>query len=633
MAKQILLVEENNLIRLYLKQLIEPFGYELVSAVTLAQVQQLYGDQGFDTAVIAIDIQEEAEEIIKYLTELQIPTILLTGIEDERTRDRLLIYNVISILNKNTQEDLQLIVKQILHLEAHKKVTILVVEDSLTARLFIVDLLKSHNFKILEAKDGIQALKILTANRDIKIILTDYEMPNMNGLELIKEVRLKKSRDEIPIIVISSQNTKNIIVDCLRNGANDYLSKPFEREEFFKRIYLTLEITERTDAMREQTDLLKSYQETIDKHTLVSIANKDGIITYISTAYEKLSGYSKQEVIGQTHAIFRHPDTHNEFYISMWQRLLTTNAWDGEVKNRRKDGSDYWMKLHIEPEKNAEGEIVAYSSIGQDITDTMKLKALTGELESRVAEEIEKNNLQATQMIQQARLAQMGEMISMIAHQWRQPLASVSAIASTLRVDVMMDNYKQEFFEERLESISDLSQHLSSTIDDFREFFKPHKEKRTESLQTIIQECFNIITTTLNKTNIKVIPHCEVTPPITSYINEIKQVVLNILKNAEDALMEFNRDDKYIEIRCYGDEMDCYITIEDNAGGIPDAIIEKIFDPYFSTKKQKDGTGLGLYMSKTIIEEHCGGTLRVENGEFGACFTIVLPLDIKDTES
>ncbi|MDO8455273.1 MAG: HAMP domain-containing sensor histidine kinase, partial [Sulfurimonas sp.] len=248
----------------------------------------------------------------------------------------------------------------------------------------------------------------------------------------------------------------------------------------------------------------------------------------------------------------------------------------------------------------------------------------------RVSQEIIKNNEKTAYMLQQSRLAQMGEMISMIAHQWRQPLASISAISGTLSIDVMMNNYHKDFFQERLNAISELSQYLSQTIDDFRGFFKKNKIIEKVNVKDIVESCLHVINSSLNNKNINVVISIDKDIIIESYVNELKQVLLNIFKNAEDALLENNIKNATISLKVYQKEPNVYIEIEDNAGGVQEEIKSKIFDPYFSTKSQKDGTGLGLYMSKTIIEEHCDGALELNNTEVGARFTITLPIKHKE---
>ncbi len=244
-------------------------------------------------------------------------------------------------------------------------------------------------------------------------------------------------------------------------------------------------------------------------------------------------------------------------------------------------------------------------------------------LNKRVKKEVEKNRQQQLFMLQQSRLAQMGEMISMIAHQWRQPLNSLSTLIQSSILKYKIGKIDDEYIEYFDKSSKNLIQNMSQTIDDFRNFFKPEKQKTEFILNEVVLNVLNMIDMTLEELNIKVefIHHDNL--KISGYPNEFGQVILNIINNAKDAILEKNIKNGKIIIELKKDERGIFLTISDNAGGIPSHIIDKIFDPYFSTKDEKNGTGLGLYMSKLIIEEHMDGILRVSNEEKGANFTII----------
>ena len=245
-------------------------------------------------------------------------------------------------------------------------------------------------------------------------------------------------------------------------------------------------------------------------------------------------------------------------------------------------------------------------------------------LESKIAEEVAKNREQDKQLIQQSRLAQMGEMISMIAHQWRQPLSAISATSSSLELKATLNKADSETVIQLSQKISGYAQHLSSTINDFRSFFKENKTQTTTNLKIIVEATLSIVEISLESKNIKLIKNFHCNKDFVTYENEVKQVVLNIIKNAEDILVENKVENPFISIEdsCGIDGETPTLLIKDNGGGIPANIMDKIFNPYFSTKTKKDGTGLGLYMSKTIIEEHCHGKLSVYNEGDGAVFRI-----------
>ncbi|MGB5966124.1 MAG: HAMP domain-containing sensor histidine kinase [Sulfurimonadaceae bacterium] len=270
-------------------------------------------------------------------------------------------------------------------------------------------------------------------------------------------------------------------------------------------------------------------------------------------------------------------------------------------------GSDYYLKLK---------KIIELS---------VQLKMFNTALEERVHKEVQKNFEKDIQLMHQARLAQMGEMISMIAHQWRQPLNIISTAATDMDLKMEFNTLDNETSKKHIETINSLTQHLSSTIDDFRDFFKVTKDMELTSLKEVVATTLKIVGEFIGNKNVMIITDIKSSETFKSYPNELKQVLLNLLKNAEDVLLERKIQDARITIKTFSDDNHYYLEVCDNAGGVPEALINNIFDAYFSSKSQDLGSGLGLYMSKIIIEDHCGGTLSVENGEEGACFCISLP--------
>jgi len=261
---------------------------------------------------------------------------------------------------------------------------------------------------------------------------------------------------------------------------------------------------------------------------------------------------------------------------------------------------------------------------------TRELQSLNQNLETKIQEKIKKNQEQEKMLFRQARYAQMGEMISMIAHQWRQPLNAISAATVSMQLKINMEQYDKALFNDKTMMIAQYIQHLSTTIDDFRNFFKLDKEKEEVEFSRLIDDALKLISGTFKSKNIMIEAehncHCK----IYTYPNEIIHVILNLLKNAEDAFFFKETDNPHITIRTYHKNASIYLEIEDNAGGIEPHIMSKIFDPYFTTKENADGTGLGLYMSKIIIEDHCHGKIEVLNGEKGAVFRLIFPKTQED---
>jgi len=255
-------------------------------------------------------------------------------------------------------------------------------------------------------------------------------------------------------------------------------------------------------------------------------------------------------------------------------------------------------------------------------------------LHQKVVEEIAKNRQKDQQLIEQARLAQMGEMISMIAHQWRQPLGAISTSMANLQLRLELESFDLEtkesrdecvqYFLTRLKNNEGYVQNLTNTIDDFRNFYKPNKLAVESSLQEVMKKSLNIVRASLINDDIEIVEVYDVAEVFKVYEGEMMQVMLNLLKNAQDNFAERKIENKKIIITT--DKRN--ISICDNGGGISADVIDKVFDPYFSTKAAKNGTGLGLYMSKTIVQEHHGGDLSILSENGSTCFTI----DLSDTK-
>jgi C4-dicarboxylate-specific signal transduction histidine kinase len=251
---------------------------------------------------------------------------------------------------------------------------------------------------------------------------------------------------------------------------------------------------------------------------------------------------------------------------------------------------------------------------------SQEMREVVDDLEKAHKEVEKKDKL----MFQQSRFAQMGEMISMIAHQWRQPLNMISVTTASIQFDVMLDKIQKDKLVGSMESIANYSQHLSDTIDDFRNFFRPTKEMERTTYCEEVKSVLTIIGDSITAKNIEIIKDLNCKSEFNVYSNELKHVIINLIKNSEDVLIEKNIKNPYIKIRTYKEDKTRILEISDNGGGISPENIDKIFDPYFSTKMKKSGTGLGLYMSKIIIEEHCDGRLEVSNNSDGAVFKVIL---------
>ena len=239
----------------------------------------------------------------------------------------------------------------------------------------------------------------------------------------------------------------------------------------------------------------------------------------------------------------------------------------------------------------------------------------------KTAELKEQHNI----MMQQSRRAAMAEMLGMIAHQWRQPLSTISAIAGNVSIALALDEFEQDSVADSMTKISDHAKKLSLTIDSFRSYFKPGAQKETVLVSTVITDTLSLLQHVTDKDKIDISYAAEDSISLTIYRNELLQVFLNVVKNSQEELSRLNIEKPKITILEEKGTSKHKVTICDNAGGIDDEILPKVFEPYFSTKS-KNGSGLGLYMCKTIIEDYLNGKITCYNRDGGACFEILLPI-------
>lgn len=229
-------------------------------------------------------------------------------------------------------------------------------------------------------------------------------------------------------------------------------------------------------------------------------------------------------------------------------------------------------------------------------------------------------------MIAQSKHAEMGNMISVIAHQWKQPLSTISAIANTIIIDIELDKYDITKIKEYANVVDSQVQELTKTIKDFTNFFIPDKEIQKITMKELMDMTDTVVRSTLRNNGIELSLDIDDTV-IKTYVRELMQAVVNIMVNAKDIFLERKTENPRIELSSKCVDESLVITICDNAGGIDDALHDKIFEKYFTTKKEKGGTGIGLFITKMIIEDHLNGSIAVTNQENGACFKIQIPLN------
>jgi signal transduction histidine kinase len=253
------------------------------------------------------------------------------------------------------------------------------------------------------------------------------------------------------------------------------------------------------------------------------------------------------------------------------------------------------------------------------------LRRLNADLEDRVASEVIKNRDKDRIMAHQARLAAMGELLSNISHQWRQPLNNVSLIVQNLLLEFETGALNSESCRDYVTTCMKSVTYMSRTIDNFRAFYQPDRVQQLFELYPAVADTVSLVKDDLEFHGITIESVKECDSFINGYKNKFSQVLLNIIVNAKEALLLQQSLAPRVKIICSQKGDSTLVTVKDNGGGMPPEILDKIFDPYFTTKFMSQGTGMGLYISKMIIEKHMGGRILVANDAAGAEVTIELP--------
>ena len=349
--------------------------------------------------------------------------------------------------------------------------------------------------------------------------------------------------------------------------------------------------------------------------------SKDRVVIYWNKASENIYGFTKEEALGKKLEDLIIPDFMRNEVIKLVQKWYEKGEviQPSELPLQHKDGSIVYV----------------YSShvmLAED-TDNPEMFCIDIDLTQQKQQEKilkEKDEL----LTQQSKMVAMGEMIGNIAHQWRQPLNIISTGATAIQMQKEFNNLTNEFLDETCIMINDNALYLSETIDDFRNFIKGERVLTLFNLKDNIFSFKHLVDGNIKNCNINIIFDLQEDININSYPNELIQCYINIFNNSKDALKEKEMEDKFIFISGYKHNNNVIISFKDNAGGIPDDILHKVFDPYFTTKDESQGTGLGLSMSYNLIVDGMGGNIEVKNTDYehegkiftGAEFIITLPM-------
>ncbi|WP_419765864.1 MAG: PAS domain S-box protein [Arcobacter sp.] len=512
---------------------------------------------------------------------------------------------VIALIYKNNLEKEREIAFQRKELADKKRFQILFEQD-----IFLAITLKSDG-TINQINNLV--LQFLDLSKDEVLNKRIWELPCWN----------KEDKEWLEKEVLSyKKNTKQERILYPRNKENqvkvfDFKLTSIELSENIELVALAIDITQKIE---KEEKLQHAYVVFQNAHDGIVITDKNGKIITVNRSFINSTGYSFEETVGQNPKILNSGIHDKKFYADMWNSILKKGFWEGELLNKRKDNSLYNERLTINAVYDENQEIKNFIGMFSDITKQKQQEKALKEQEQI--------------LYQQSKLAAMGEMIENIAHQWRQPLSIISSAVTGMQLQKELNlNDDPEDEIKNLVLINQSAQYLSKTIDDFRNFLKTDKIKANVHIEDTIEKALDLLSSKLRNRSISIIRNLE-SIEVLGIENELLQVIMNIISNSKDALEDKKVENKMIFIDAFAENHDAVILIKDNAGGINEEIINRVFEPYFTTKHKSQGTGIGLYMSEEIIKNHMEGTISCTNTNYtyeskdysGAMFKITIPL-------
>jgi len=491
----------------------------------------------------------------------------------------------------------------------------------------------------------LQTIQRFNTLKSKHIININYILPNNKiFLKMIDPISYDKKISEKRLLLNYAKQNKKYIdgYEVGRNGAGFRFVYPIiEDDEYLGLLSITFSEQAITSAIMKQYDVLSNViikdkyfdNELLKNSKIYKKAHHDGFL-HNKSVLEELKEVTKKDITQMKPS--------QETSVAIYKQ-----ANNKQINSMFLDNQDVIITTipMIHTLSKEQLAFIAIISKGHDLValdkNYMIIKLLFIILyatillvffQQNIKRIIEKDNLNKMmqkdkQLLEQSKMAQMGEMIGNIAHQWRQPLSTISTVASGVKLNHDLGMLNEKEIPRNMNLIVENAQYLSETIDTFRDFIKEEKVKKEVVLQEKIDESIKIVKASLQNSYIDLIKDIDYDKPVKLMIvgQELSQVIINILNNAKDAIVQRKIENGYIKIKLVEESNTVHIIIEDNAQGIKKENMPKIFDPYFTTKHKFKGTGLGLYMSKTIIEKHFDGELSVQNGADGAMFTISLP--------
>ncbi len=504
------------------------------------------------------------------------------------------------------------------------KKKVLIVDD-VAENLHLLTSMLKHKYAVSAATNGEKALELAFKEPRPDIIFLDVYMPNMNGFEVCKRLKNDDTTKDIPVVFVSSAVDIKELAD--NNGCYDvdFINKPVTRDTISDKIESRLSKTDKNIDELEPKDYgmdekatilvvddtpetIKVIVEILKEHYKVSVATSgqkaldmldDGLdadLILLDIIMPEMDGYEVCETLQK-----------NPLYKDIPVMFLTVLENDQDIVKGFELGAVDYVTKPVEP-----------TVLKARVQTHLKLKKFRAQLLKNLREKEEL-------LIKQSKMAIMGEMFENVTHQWKQPLSVITLATDTINMTYDLGELDEPKLKANLGSIKNSTRHLASTIDDFRDFLKEDIQKQYFNVKDSVEKTLKLLNAKFINKEISIDDSELKDIELYGLKNDLTHILMNLFNNAKDALANTpsNRAIKVVSDKI-GENL--VLKIKDNGGGIGDDIKDMIFEKYFTTKDKDKGTGIGLYMTKTLIEDHLGGSIKAYNEDGGACFELTIPL-------
>ena len=607
---KILVVDDSKTFNSIMYTMFKGLNYDVIQAFTLKEAEEKLNSHDINYVMLDLNLPDgNGADIIDNINkESSARIMIMTGDEGIKNRDAIFEKGIIDYFIKTTP--VPVIINCAHHLiqtlESHKNINILTIDDSDFIRVILKHILELKGYNVFEASNAVDGKEIIEQN-NIHLILLDLIMPGINGMEFLEDIKSNNEYFNIPVIIISGSDSRENYARVLKQGANDFIKKPFIVEEILLKCDIHIK------SYLDQQKLIANEKELLKQKTMLELRKRDiqkqniyhrslleasqdplitisvdGKITDANQATMDVIGISKDELIGSNFcSYFTQPDEAKKVYEKVLKDgKVTDYSLHLKAKNNKNIDVIYNASIYTDENKKVAGVFAA----ARDVTELNKLRSESEEI---------------------LKFKTMSVLLDNIAHQWRQPLSVISTGVTGMQMQKEYGLLTDEQFKSTCVTINDNAQYLSNTIDNFGLLFKKDSIKKDIEIEKVINSVIEKYNNYISTNNIKVIKDID-NFNVRLYEDELIQIISSIMNN----IKEHAKNNELICINVFKENNTIIIKIKDSGGGVSDEILNNIFEAYFTTKHQYMGKGMGMYIVYQLIREHLKGTIIAHNDTY-----------------